>query len=83
MKLSSGFSPRCQLGLRFGAGFTASTTISPGAIGVAGPNGSGKTTLFRTILGLLPILGFTLPQLSAIKLWLCQSAALDPHFPQT
>ena len=58
--------------------------ISPGdLIGVAGPNGSGKTTLFRTILGLLPILGGSLSRNCTLSNfgYVPQSAALDPHFP--
>lgn len=52
-------------------------------IGVAGPNGSGKTTLFRSILGLLPILGGALSRSCALSKfgYVPQSAALDPQFP--
>src|SRR5215510_16584235 len=59
-------------------------TIYPGDLfGLAGPNGSGKTTLFRTILGLLPILGGSLSRNCSLSHfgYVPQSAALDPQFP--
>jgi len=58
--------------------------IYPGDLfGLAGPNGSGKTTLFRTILGLLPILGGSLSRNCSLSHfgYVPQSAALDPQFP--
>ena len=58
--------------------------IFPGSlVGVAGPNGSGKTTLFRSILGLLPILGGELVRGCALSDfgYVPQSASLDPQFP--
>jgi ABC-type Mn2+/Zn2+ transport system ATPase subunit len=58
--------------------------IYPGAlVGVAGPNGSGKTTLFRSMLGLLPIVGGTLVRGCALSDfgYVPQSAALDAQFP--
>jgi ABC-type Mn2+/Zn2+ transport system ATPase subunit len=58
--------------------------IYPGTLlGLAGPNGSGKTTLFRSILGLLPVLGGTISRSCPLSNfgYVPQSAALDPQFP--
>jgi ABC-type Mn2+/Zn2+ transport system ATPase subunit len=58
--------------------------IFPGSlVGLAGPNGSGKTTLFRSILGLLPVLGGCLSRSGPLSDfgYVPQSAALDAQFP--
>ncbi len=58
--------------------------IYPGKlVGLAGPNGSGKTTLFRSILGLIPILGGTLARGCPLSNfgYVPQSTALDSQFP--
>jgi ABC-type Mn2+/Zn2+ transport system ATPase subunit len=57
--------------------------FSGSLVGLAGPNGSGKTTLFRSILGLLPVLGGSLSRDCPLSNfgYVPQSAALDPQFP--